>query len=176
MKPILKSTLSNDAEWESIQPAITESLSLIGELLSKVEYTYKDSVVMVKRKRHGSALEKKGRKGYQHYLECRDLVKGVVLTEDLDQVVWAANLINQSSNVCKLEVKTGNPSNPYKGAIHIDIKLGNLICEIQVMTKAAWEVKKESNPLYKQGKPELGKELWSQVQSFSSAQLCELCY
>ena len=174
MKPILKTSLQEDKSWWELQPTIDNSLEALSNLLKQIEGQFNDSTTLVRKKRHGSDKEKLSRKGYSYYKQCTDLVKGSVIVNTIDEVVLTALYLSSLSQVAKLEVKTGTPDNPYRGAIHLDIILGELTCEVQVMTSNAWTAKKESNHYYKTNRPQDGAYLWKDIETFSDKDLCTL--
>lgn len=174
MKPILKSALVADTAWWAVVPTIEQCLLELSGLLAQVEEAIPSCTTLVRKKRHASAQEKLGRKGYQSYMECTDLVKGSVITNSIDEVVSAALILSSIGQVVKLEVKTGSPSNPYCGAIHLDLLINGLTCEIQIMTATSWSIKKESNSFYKQGRPAEGASLWVNAPNFNRQHLCTL--
>ena len=170
-KPILKSAQVADKEWEAIQPALNCAFTQLASLLQQVEGKFACST-MVKRKRHSSAKEKLSRKGYSHYLECTDLLKGVILVDGTQQVANVATVLSSLQKVTKVEIKRASLSNPYRGAVHIDLLLEGVQCELQVMTHFGWAVKKESNHYYKNGKPEQAAHLWQDVAEVPEVSLC----
>ena len=169
-KPLTRAEkYQDDSAWLSTLPLIDESWGLMSQLLKSVNDKFPLVDVLAKRKKYESAKEKTQRKG-RPYHQLGDLVKGVILTEDLQQTITVSNFLINHFNVVKWEVKVGNSDNPYCGVIHIDVQLGALTCEIQVMPKKTAEVKKKSNHFYKTGRPSEVAGLWSTVENFSLPQ------
>jgi hypothetical protein len=141
----------------------------MSELLHDVLLEWSEVDVLLSKKQYASAREKVTRKGYS-FIEFPDLVRGAILTNNLDEAIEVVGFLLCHSEVVKWEVKVGSPDNPYCGAFHLDIKLGELSCEVQVMPKSTWKVKKEAHGCYKEGKPELAAPLWASVESFTQEQ------
>lgn len=167
-KPIPRA-IKYDPMWVKTLPLIDDSYSLMRDLLKCVNDKYSFVEVLANKKGYESALNKTTRKG-KSYLELGDLVKGLILTNTLQQTIVVSNYLTARYDVVKWEAKKGTLDNPYCGVIHIDVRLGNLICEIQVMPKDTAEVKKKSNHYYKNNIPNEVKDLWSNVENFSESQ------
>ena len=169
-KPLTRAVkYAEDPQWLSVLPLIDSSWVEMTQLLEVTNGKFPLVDVLAKRKKYESAKEKTVRKGRQ-YCELGDLVKGVVLTDDLQQTIAVSNFLINNFTVVKWEVKTGTVDNPYCGVIHIDIRLGNLTCEIQVMPKATSKVKKVSNGFYKTGRASESSQLWKDVENFTENQ------
>lgn len=168
-KPLTRTMM--DPRWLEVQPSIQHTWNELRVLLQSVSEFLPTSDVLSWCKKRESAGEKLIRKGFDSYTKINDLVKGVILVDTLDEAVAIANFIQTNTKVVKLEAKVGTPDKPYCGSIHLDVKLGNLVCEVQVMPRATWKVKKATNGFYKQGVPELGAPLWNTVANFNNKQL-----
>lgn len=169
-KPIPRAVkFADDMEWLKILPSIDNSFSLMRNLLKGVSTKYPGVDVLAKKKRHTSATEKTVRKNCS-YSQLGDLVKGLILTDNLQESIAVANYLVNNFTVVKWEAKTGTLENPYCGVFHIDILLGNLTCEIQVMPRKTSKVKKLSNSFYKTGRAEESSHLWKDVENFNDCQ------
>lgn len=170
-KPLTRATkFKDDLAWLEVLPKIdTTSRELTG-LLKLVSTKFPAADVLQRQKQYASAKEKTQRKGCS-YAQIGDLVKGTILTDTLQQSMAVVSFLLRHCNVVKWEAKTGNEGNPYCGALHVDLRLGGLTCEIQVMPRSTWAVKKQSNHYYKTNKALEGAHLWSEVQNFSQQQL-----
>jgi len=160
----------DDPQWLSVLPLIDSSWVKMTQLLQEVDKRFSYADVMAKKKAYASAKEKTLRKG-RLYTELNDLVKGVILTDSLQETIVVSEFLITHSNVIKWELKKGSRNNPYCGVIHVDIQLGELVCEIQVMPKSTAKVKKFSNSYYKTGKAIETISLWASVENFSPSQL-----
>ena len=169
-KPLTRAIkYADDPEWLSVLPLIDSSWAKMAQLLQLTNEKFPLVEVLGKKKAYLSAKEKTGRKG-RPYAQLGDLVKGVVLTVDIQQTIAVSNFLINNFQVVKWEVKTGTVDNPYCGVIHIDVRLGNLTCEIQVMPRATAAIKKKSNGFYKTGRAQEATSLWSTVENFSLSQ------
>jgi hypothetical protein len=171
-KPLTKARM--DPRWVQVQPSIQHTWNELKGLLQSVYEYLPTSDVLSWCKKRESASEKLVRKGYESYFQINDLVKGVILVDNIDEAITIANFLQAKTNVVKLEAKVGVPNKPYCGSIHLDIQLGSLVCEIQIMPRATWKVKRATNSMYKQGVPEQGADLWNTVQNFTNSQLNSL--
>ena len=170
-KPLTRADkYKEDQAWLSVLPLIDSSWVGMTQLLQTVNGNFPLVKVLAKRKAYLSAQEKTTRKG-RPYAELGDLVKGLILTGDLDESVAIANFIINHFNVVKWEVKLGSKDNPYCGVIHIDVLLDGLVCELQIMTEATAKVKRKSNHFYKTNRAQEGAHLWEEVNNFTEAQL-----
>lgn len=170
-KPLTRAVkYQDDPAWLSVLPLIDGSWVMMTQLLKTVDGNFPLVKVLAKKKAYLSAQEKTIRKG-RPYAELGDLVKGLILTNDLDETVAVANFIINHFHVVKWEVKVGSKINPYRGVIHLDILLDELVVEVQVMPEATAQVKKKSNSFYKTNRAEEGAHLWHGVKNFSEAQL-----
>lgn len=171
LKPIKRLESSElDQDWAEAQSWAHLAWLELGQLFHDVVLSGWDCDVLLSKKQYASAKEKVARKGYS-YMQFPDLVRGAILTNNLDEAIEVVGFLLCHSEVVKWEVKVGSADNPYRGAFHLDIKLGELTCEIQVMSKKTWKVKKEAHVSYKAGKPEEAAPLWASVESFSQEQL-----
>ena len=169
-KPLTRAEkYQDDSAWLSVLPLIDISWGLMSQLLKSVNGKFPYAEVLGKKKAYASAKEKTVRKG-RPYHQLGDLVKGVVLTDDLQQTIAVSNFLINHFDVIKWEVKTGSVDNPYCGVIHIDVQLGALTCEVQVMPKATSKVKKVSNGFYKNNRAREAAHLWNTVENFSPSQ------
>lgn len=153
-------------EWRAIKPFMETSLSLLkGGILSQVKRHHQGVKAWGRLKTFSSASEKLNREGkeYSNYQDITDLVKGVVLTQDLLEATKVVSFLLNHCEVVKWELKRGDRHNPYKGVYHIDILIGGLMCEIMVTSRQIWEVKKQSNRFYKTGQAPLTSPLWEGV-------------
>jgi len=166
-KPLIKRA-QMDSKWLEVQPFIQESFQDIRKVLKKVSEFLPTCNVLSRCKKRESAAEKLVRKGYSSYFQIGDLVKGTILTDNLDESLTVVNYLITHFNVIKCESKKGSEENPYCGAIHVDISLGKLTCEIQVMPKATWKIKSKSNHYYKTGRAHEVAHLWSNVENFNN--------
>jgi hypothetical protein len=170
-KPLTRAQkYQDDPQWLQVLPLIDSSWAMMAQLLQSVDGKFHQAKVLQWKKKYESAKEKSSRKNVP-YGQINDLLKGVVLTENLQQTIAVANFILNHSNVVKWEVKVGdNPLKPYRGVIHIDVRLGNLTCEIQVMPYSTWKVKRLTNASYKTGNASNDGAIWSTVENFSASQ------
>lgn len=169
-KPITRAVkYQQDPEWLKVLPLIDSSSAQLAQLLQLVHTRFPEADVLQWNKKYKSAKEKVIRKD-RPYNQLNDLVKGVVLTDTLQQSMAVVSFLLRHYEVVKWEAKTGSEGNPYCGALHVDIRLGGLTCEIQVMPRSTWAVKKQSNHYYKTGKAHEAAHLWD-VENFTPQQL-----
>jgi hypothetical protein len=76
-----------------------------------------------------------------------DMLRAAILTNDPDENDDVAHRIDQFCNVIEQEFKTHNESG-YRGAYHFKILVGDMICEIQTMSKNLWAFKEAAHPCY----------------------------
>lgn len=170
-KPITRAErFKDDLEWLKVLPLIDTTSRELTQVLKQVSVRFPTADVLQWNKKYESAREKVIRKG-RPYNQINDLVKGVVLTDNLQQAMAITSYLLRNCEVIKWEAKCGDNMNPYCGALHVDLRLGNLTCEIQVMPKSTWAVKKQSNHYYKTDRALEGAHLWSSVPNFSQQQL-----
>lgn len=158
-----------DQDWAEAQAWAHVAWLEISELFHDVTLCGWDCDVLLSKKQYASAREKRVRKGYS-YMEFPDLVRGAILTNNLEEAIEVAGFLLCHCEVVKWEVKVGTPENPYRGSFHLDLKMGELSCEVQVMPKATWKIKSDAHHSYKEGRPERAASLWAQVESFSQEQ------
>lgn len=170
-KPLTRAAkFKDDPEWLKVLPLIDTSSRELTQVLKQVSNRFPSADVLQRTKRYESAQVKHARKGVP-YTGINDLVKGTVLTDTLQQSMAVVSFLLRHCDVVKWEAKCGTEGNPYCGALHVDLRLGNLTCEIQVMPKSTWAVKKQSNHYYKTDRALEGAHLWSSVPNFSQQQL-----
>ena len=169
-KPITRAMkFKEDPQWLDILPSIDSSWTLMSQLLKMVGEKYPTTDVLQKRKKYESAKEKTQRKG-RSYHRLGDLVKGTILTDDLQEAIVIVNFLIDHMKVVKWEAFTGTIANPYCGIFHVDVRLGNLVCELQVTTRKNWRIKRESNRYYKTDRAADGAFLWVDADNFSDTQ------
>ena len=169
-KPITRAIkFKEDSQWLDILPSIDTSWTLMSQLLKEVSVKYPKADVLQKRKKYESAKEKTQRKD-REYHQLGDLVKGTILTDNLQEAMVVVSFLINNFNVVKWEAFTGTLTNPYCGVIHVDIQLGNLVCELQITTRKNWTIKKESNHYNKTGRASEGAYLWIDADNFSDIQ------
>lgn len=170
-KPITRAVkYQQDQAWLAVLPLIDKTYQELAGLLKLISNKFPQADVLQRQKQYASAQDKTVRKGIPYH-QINDLVKGTILTDTLQQAMAITSFLLRHCNVVKWEAKTGDNMNPYCGALHVDLRLGNLTCEIQVMPKSTWAVKKQSNHYYKTDRALEGAHLWSSVQNFSQQQL-----
>jgi hypothetical protein len=170
-KPITRAVkFKDDPEWLSILPLIDNSSVQLAQLLQLVHTKFPTADVLQRQKQYASAQKKRKRKEVP-YQSINDLIKGTVLTDTIQQAMAVVIFLLRHCDVVKWEAKTGDNMNPYCGALHVDIRFGGLTCEIQVMPRSTWVVKKQSNKFYKTGKANEASHLWNDVPNFSQQQL-----
>lgn len=170
-KPLTRAVkFKDDPQWLSVLPMIDITSRELTQVLKQVSNRFPSADVLQWNKKYESAREKVIRKG-RPYNQINDLVKGVVLTDNLQQAMAVTSFLLRHCDVVKWEAKTGDNMNPYCGALHVDIRFGGLTCEIQVMPRSTWAVKKQSNHYYKTSRALEGAHLWSSVQNFTPQQL-----
>jgi hypothetical protein len=167
-KPILRSSKSTqipifkDQAYKKIEPLLhkgIDTLTTVFEYLNNQGYS-----TFVRKKTYASSKEKLVRKGLTDYLALTDLVKGVVFVNDVSSTPLVLAYIETILDVIKVEYKTGNELNPYKGFIHVDVIVDGVVCEIQITTEHNWEIKRRSNDAYKKGNPNMVSEIWDKAQ------------
>lgn len=169
-KPLTRATkFKDDPAWLEVLPMIDTTGRELTQVLKQVSNRFPSADVLQWNKKYESAREKTVRKG-RPYNQLNDLVKGVILTDTLQQSMAAVSFLLRHCNVVKWEAKTGSDTSPYCGALHVDIHLGSLTCEIQVMPRETWKVKRAHNKFYKSGCPMEGAEMWSSVENFTPQQ------
>jgi hypothetical protein len=172
-KPLTRAVkYQQDPEWLKVLPLIDTTSRELTQVLKQVSVKFHQADVLQWNKKYESAQEKTVRKG-RSYTELNDLIKGVILTDNLQQAMAVVSFLLRLPNcqIIKWEAKTGSETSPYCGALHVDLRLGHLTCEIQVMPKATWKVKKAHNHYYKTGRPMEGADMWNGVQNFTPQQL-----
>lgn len=170
-KPVTRAAkFKDDPEWLKVLPLIDKTYQELAGLLKLISNKFPQADVLQRQKQYGSAREKTQRKGCS-YSQIGDLVKGTILTNTLQESMAAVSFLLRHCDVVKWEAKVGSETSPYCGALHVDLRLGNLTCEIQVMPKSTWAVKRAHNHYYKTGRPMEGAELWNDVQNFTPQQL-----
>lgn len=170
-KPLTRATkFKDDLAWLEVLPMIDTCGRELTKVLKQVSNRFPSADVLQWNKKYESAREKTVRKG-RPYQEINDLVKGTILTDTLQQSMAVTSFLLRHYEVVKWEAKVGTPEVPYCGTLHVDVKIGSLTCEIQVMPRATWKVKKCTNHLYKTGRAPEGAALWSNVENFSQQQL-----
>jgi hypothetical protein len=169
-KPLTRAVkYQQDPEWLKVLPLIDATSRELTQVLKQVSIKFPNADVLQWNKKYESAREKVIRKG-RPYNQINDLVKGVILTNTLQQSMAVVSFLLRHYDVVKWEAKTGDNMNPYCGALHVDLLIGNLVCEIQVMPKSTWAVKKQSNHYYKTDRAQEGAHLWN-VENFTPQQL-----
>ena len=170
-KPLTRAErFKDDQAWLYVLPLIDTTSKELTKVLKQVSVKFSNAEVLQWNKKYESAREKVIRKG-RPYNQINDLVKGVVLTENLQQAMAITSYLLRNCEVIKWEAKCGDNMNPYCGALHVDLQIGGLTCEIQVMPRSTWAVKKQSNKFYKTGKANEASHLWNDVPNFSQQQL-----
>lgn len=170
-KPLTRAVkYQQDPAWLAVLPLIDTCGRELTKVLKQVSVRFPGADVLQWNKKYESAKEKTKRKG-KPYTELNDLVKGTILTDTLQQSMAVVSFLLRNCEVVKWEAKTGDDMNPYCGALHVDIKLGDLTCEIQVMPRCTWTVKKQSNHYYKTSRALEGAHLWGSVENFTPQQL-----
>ena len=169
-KPITRAErFKDDLEWLKVLPLIDTTSRELTQVLKQVSVRFPSADVLQRQKQYASAQEKRVRKGVP-YTSINDLVKGTILTDTLQQSMAVVSFLLRNCEVVKWEAKKGSEENPYCGALHVDLQLGGLTCEIQVMPKSTWAVKKQSNKFYKTGRAHEAAHLWD-VENFTEQQL-----
>lgn len=169
-KPLTRAAkFKDDPEWLSVLPLIDTTGRKLTQVLKQVSNRFPSADVLQWNKKYESAKEKVQRKG-RPYNQLNDLVKGVILTNSLQESMAVTSYLLRHCDVVKWEAKTGCEGNPYCGALHVDLQLGGLTCEIQVMPRSTWAVKKQSNHYYKTNRAQEGAHLWSSVENFTPQQ------
>jgi len=170
-KPLTRAAkFKNDPEWLKVLPMIDTTSRELTQVLKQVSIKFPNADVLQWNKKYESAREKVIRKG-RPYNQINDLVKGTILTDNLQQAMAITSFLLRHCNVVKWEAKTGTSELPYCGTLHVDVKIGSLTCEIQVMPRATWKVKKATNHLYKTNRAKEGADIWNTVQNFTPQQL-----
>lgn len=79
-----------------------------------------------------------------------DVLRGAILVDRKDQIEKVVERIKKIFIVKKVEHKT-KPEIPfgYYGAVHVDIMINDMRCEIQIMTKKLWKCKLELDEIYR---------------------------
>lgn len=95
-----------------------------------------------------------------------DLLRGAVLTTNKQEMVDVVAHIKQLTTVVECEYKR-EPSydGSYCGAIHMKIKVGDIIAEIQIMTSVVWQAKESLHNYYELSRK--GQELDKSVKNYS---------
>lgn len=156
-----------DKQWKAVKPQMDVALASLREVFQSVAESVAPGAEYVARtKERASAAEKLERKPqYTEYAQLPDLVRGAILCADTAQVKDVCRFLYTVADVAKLEVKQGTDENPYRGVIHLDIRLNGLICEVQICTANTWKVKKQAHKLYKAGKAMAALPLWENVEA-----------
>ena len=83
--------------------------------------------------------------------EITDYLRGAIVLNNKQRVKEAVQYLNNRSNVVKWEFKNTPKIGDrmgYRGSYHLDINLGGLICEVQIMTKSLWKLKDAAHAVY----------------------------
>ena len=83
--------------------------------------------------------------------EITDYLRGAIVLNNKKRVKEAVQYLNNRSNVVKWEFKETPKIGDrmgYRGSYHLDINLGGLICEVQIMTKSLWKLKDAAHAVY----------------------------
>lgn len=170
-KPLTRAVkYQQDPEWLKVLPLIDATSRELTQVLKQVSIRFPNADVLQWNKKYESAREKVIRKG-RPYNQINDLVKGVIITNTLQESMAITSFLLRNCEVVKWEAKKGSEENPYCGALHVDLLIGNLTCEIQVMPRSTWAVKKQSNHYYKTNRALEGAHLWNDVPNFTPQQL-----
>lgn len=171
---LLNDSLESLKEWKAVSILMQDSWLLLKEVFKTLESNNKNYSFLLSKKQFASAREKLERKGYFSFKQFPDLVRGAVLTKNLEESIQVLDFLISNYNVTKWEVKKGTQENPYRGSFHLDIVLGELTCEVQVMPRATWAIKRVSHQFYKSGRAAEAADLWDEVETFSKPQLQKL--
>lgn len=78
-----------------------------------------------------------------------DVLRGAIIVNDESQIDKVVDNLKRIFLIKKVEHKTKPEKFGYYGAIHIDVIINEMVCEIQVMPKKVWQVKLKANNIYK---------------------------
>lgn len=78
-----------------------------------------------------------------------DILRGAVLIDNKSEIPKVIEELKNIFDVRKIDYKT-TPEGifGYFGAVHVDVVVDNLICEIQIMPKKLWQFKTETDKIY----------------------------
>lgn len=77
-----------------------------------------------------------------------DILRGAIVVDRKNQVNKIVDNLKRTFVVKKVEHKTKPEEFGYYGAVHVDVLVDDLICEIQVMPKRIWECKMLTDKVY----------------------------
>jgi ppGpp synthetase/RelA/SpoT-type nucleotidyltranferase len=77
-----------------------------------------------------------------------DILRGAILVDKKDQIDEVVKSLKKIFVVKKIEHKIKPEEFGYYGAVHVDVVVCKMICEIQVMTKKLWKYKMIADEIY----------------------------
>ena len=143
----IKQTFVN---WEDGVREANNKKQLLNVLLdATLRHARSEGKVYVDIKTKDSILEKIKRGKAPE--EITDYLRGAIVLNNKQRVKEAVQYLNNRSNVVKWEFKNTPKIGDrmgYRGSYHLDINLGGLICEVQIMTKSLWKLKDAAHAVY----------------------------
>jgi (p)ppGpp synthase/HD superfamily hydrolase len=109
----------------------------------------KEDKVLFNIKQFDSFIDKTAKRG-KDPKQMSDIIRGAILGSTQDDVERIVKNLRKFGRIHKYEVKklTGGDKFGYYGSHHVDVQVGNVIAEIQVMTKRLWTYKKAAHDIY----------------------------
>lgn len=116
------------------------------EFLRKLESVSGKVIPDIKSK--DSFLDKVYNRG-THPHHVYDILRAAVIVDSKDDFAKVIAELNTLFELRKIDYKT-KPEGPfgYYGAVHVDVIVDDLICEIQIMPKKLWDYKQETDKIY----------------------------
>ena len=117
-----------------------EFIKLLAKIVGSDDFELKPDI-----KRFAS-FENKVERGKQPN-QIHDMLRAAILTNDSDENDEVSRRVGMYARILEQEFKTHGKSG-YRGAYHFKVLVGDMICEIQTMTKNLWGFKETAHPLY----------------------------
>lgn len=153
-------------------PVVKEAYKEYARGMKKVAQSAKNSKVLVDQKTPSSVLSKIKRG--KDIGAIHDILRGAILTRDMDGVEAVRKAIKKTFRVFEEEVKEfgGDKKLGYFGSIHYKVELKNgTIAEIQLMPKSLWNMKAAAHKIYEPIRDKLAIDPnFSQTKEFQQLQ------
>ncbi len=163
-------------DWEAIQFKLdtiepTFKLNLKKAIGKATDISRVD--IIVDRKTFESALEKSIHKN-RKMSTLPDMLRAAVLVDRKANIKNIIKGLNYYFDFTKQpDIKVATPDSPYGGAIHIDVLFGDIVCEIQIMSKTMYRYKGEADKIYKSKKLSPEESAKAQSRWFERGQFIE---
>ena len=78
-----------------------------------------------------------------------DVLRGAIIVDTKAQMAGVLDKLKKVFLIKKVDHKVRADELGYYGAIHVDVIIDDMICEIQVLPQKLWDIKKENTPVWK---------------------------